>query len=121
MKHDPVIKQQAERVIAKAKNSYFVFDENKIREMTAIAIIVAESVAHKKKQKIETIECNFYQTYQARLINAVECNAVVRLETETQYFRDNFVIYSDEKVYSISVEENIHANGAVISVNVREY
>ena len=121
MKYDPLIQQQIEKVLAKVKNSYYDVDEKLVKEMTAIAIIVAESVAAKKKQKIETIECNFYQTYQARMINVVECNGVVKLEAEMQYFRDTIVIYSDEKVYNVSVEENIHANGAVISVVVREY
>ena len=121
MKYDPVIQQQTEKVLSKTKNSYYDVEEKIVREMTAIAIITAESTAQRMKQKIETSECNFYQTYQARMINAVECNCVVRLETEIQHFRDSIVIYTDDKVYYVSVEENIHANNAVISVNVREY
>ena len=121
MKYDPLIQQQTEKVLSKIKNTYYDVEEQIVREMTAIAIITAESVAQRMKQKIETVECNFYQTYQARMINAVECNCVVTLETEIQHFRDSIVIYTDEKVYYVSVEEKVHENNAVISVNVREY
>ena len=121
MKYDPLIQQQTEKVLSKIRNSYYDVDEKIVKEMTAIAIIIAESVAEKKKQKIDAIECNYYQMYQTRAINAVVCNCVVKLEAEMQYFRDSIAIYNDDKVYQVSIEENIHANGAVISVNVREY
>ena len=123
MKYDPEIEKQTKKVLEQAEKTYYDIDENKIRDMVAIAILSAESLAHQKKQKVQTTECHFYTHVSAAGERpAVECNLYVSVEVQPEYYKSTQTAYATEnKIYYVVIDERAYGSGAVISVSVHEY
>jgi len=125
IKYDPEIQQQLQKVIMNTRTykngRLYKSDEQKLSEMTGIAVIVTESVIRQEnKERKNNMSC-WFTTYDPGNALGVCCDSYANGNPgEIGYGKDGIIYISDNGVYHVFVEKRVYTTEATYRVCVKE-